>query len=483
MVDRGDHIATSYNSEFNSGDVDLFTILLIIWRRKFIVLFTLVLGVVAAFLLISSVQPRYTAEGSILIHLDADYLSPDQLLKQKKTSIFDIGPILTEIEFLKSRKMAARVVDKLNLINDPHFRLRQNKNEMSLKQASDNLFRSLTVEGKDFQTLPPEAIDPEVSAAVTHLVDSLNVFSIPGSLAVKISFTSTDSKKSAQIVNTYIDEYIDLKQSEKIKEQERITYWLDNRLKTLRKNLLDVETEIEQFKIQNKLNPDKQEAVTIRQIVSLNDQYSQAKEDYNKLQSQMDQLSKAGNESLLSTINSTTLNTSFIRQLQSQKIELETRSNDLANRYGPKHPAMIKVQTELNEVNSAIDSEYQKMKNIVRNELNASKKRVQEIEKSINGEIIAENQDGEALAQLNDLEREAEASRLVLKTFMEAYKRSLGKTDLLESNIDVISYATRPIESSYPNKTLLLSLSVFVSLLLGVFLAFIAERIRLMSHT
>lgn len=483
MTERNSHTENAQNAEFNSGYVDLFTILVIIWRRKFIILATLILGVVAAFLLISSVQPRYTAEGGILIKLDANSLSPDQLLKQAKASIFDVGPILTEIELIKSRKMAAEVVDKLNLTQDPNFKPRENQNQILVQRAPDNLFRSLAVEEKDLQTLPPEAIDPQVSAAVTHLVDSLRVFSVPGSLAVNIVYTSPNPEKSARIVNTYIDEYINLKQSEKRKSQDRITLWLDNRLITLRKNLLDIETEIEKFKIKNKLNPDKQEAVTIRQIVSLNDQYTQAKEKYNELQAQMDQLSKPGNESLLSAINSQEINTSLLRQLQSQKIELETRRNDLSNRYGPKHPAMIKVQTELNEVSAAIEAEYQKIKNVVRNELNIAKKRVQNIEKSIDGEIIEENQDGEALAQLNDLEREAEASRLVLKTFMEAYKRSLDRSELLESNVDVISYAAIPLDPSYPNKILLLSLSIFVSLLLGVFLAFITERVSLMRYS
>ena len=83
MNDQNKMIA-SQNTGFDPGAADLFTILMIMWRQKFVVLVTLILGVMAALFLISSVQPRYTAEGSILINIDADYFSPEQLLKQKK---------------------------------------------------------------------------------------------------------------------------------------------------------------------------------------------------------------------------------------------------------------------------------------------------------------------------------------------------------------------------------------------------------------
>jgi len=76
------------------------------------------------------------------------------------------------------------------------------------------------------------------------------------------------------------------------------------------------------------------------------------------------------------------------------------------------------------------------------------------------------------------MEREAEASRMVLKTFLENYNRSLGKSELQDSDVEIISHANIPFDPSYPNKILVFALSIVCSLMMGLFMAIILEKGR-----
>ena len=480
MSEESRHSYQNHSSQdlFSEG-VDIFTLFIILWRRKFIILAALLLGVMGALFLIASTPPRYTAHSHILVNSELSSLSPEQILLSKKASVLDIGSILTEIEVLKSRRLAGRVVKRLNLVDDTDFQNKPKKQPafFSSKTGSSYGFRDFSVDGTALKTLPPEAVDPKVSETVTHFLESLKVSSVPGSLAVKVSFTSHNPQKAALITNIIVDEYIQLKLSQKRELQQRVTQWLDNRLKKLRKHLLKIETDIEEYKARYNIVPGSQDVISTRQILDLNGQYAQVREEYSKLQSQLDQLSQKDEGNILATINSKIVNTTLIRELESDKIRLETRVAELSNRYGPKHPEMIKARSELADTQNAIQVEFEKAKEILRTELNVSKKRIKEIERDLSSEKTEEIQDSEALVHLKGLEREAEASRLVLKTFLESYRRSLGKNELQDSDVDIISHASVPTQESYPNRMLIFALSIFVSLMMGMFFAIIAEKL------
>lgn len=487
MMTRVEQEEYQYVSEEYAEGTDIFSLLVVLWRRKFTLLFVLILGIVMAFVLVMSATPRYIARGHVLVQLDNQGFSIDQLLSSKRTSIFDVGSVLTELEVLKSRKLAGRVVKKLNLVNDANLQTLQTEPNVPFDPFSDQSnarFKNVIVDGTALKTLPPEAIDPKVSAIVTAFLENLKVVSVPGSRAVKVNYTSYSPEKAALIVNTLIDEYRSLKLSEKLETQKRVSEWLDGRLVALQQNLLDLETKIQNHKTEHNLFPEKQDVITTRQITNLNEQYVETKEKTDQLRSQINQLSGVDSVNTLIAMNLSEVNTALIRRLQSDKIVLNTRIADLSNRYGAKHPTMIKAQTELKDVQSVINREFKKAKSVLKNELQIVQSRLDEIEKSIGqgGEQFEETQDPKALAYLNSLEREAEASRLVLKTFLESYNKSIGKAQLEESGVEIISHASVPTIAAYPNKMLIFALSIFTSLIMGIFLVIILEKVALMER-
>jgi len=468
-----DMTKTHQNSEIPlsyDDSVDIYSLLVMVWRQKIVIIIMMILGVIGAYILLSITPPRYTAKANILVAFDENSLSPEYILSIKKpSSFFDIGSVLTELEILKSRKLASRVVGRLNLVSD--FKDKE--------QTTAHGFRQVSVDGTYLKTLPPEAIDPDVSKAVTYFLKNLKVVSIPGTLAVKISYTSPIPQKAAMVVNTLIDEYVRHKIEQKTNKQERIADWLDMRLTKLRSNLYKIETKIENYKKEYDLVPDRTNEVAMaREKTNLGAQYSTTKEQLNTLQSQLKLLSNDSLEDVLGAMNSKFLNTASVRQLQSDKFKQESKLRDLSKKYGPKHPSIISKTAELKDIDINIQNEFKKSKAILRSEIKTTQNLLKELEEGLETKQKMEQPEGGVLVQLQSMEREAEASRMVLKTFLENYNRSLGKSELQDSDVEIISHANIPFDPSYPNKILVFALSIVCSLMMGLFMAIILEKGR-----
>jgi capsular exopolysaccharide synthesis family protein len=86
---------------------------------------------------------------------------------------------------------------------------------------------------------------------------------------------------------------------------------------------------------------------------------------------------------------------------------------------------------------------------------------------------------GQFQVQLDALEREAAANRTLLENFMGREKEIGSQGSFQEADAQVISPAEIPIVPSYPKKTILIGISLFGSLFLGILIAF---GLELMDH-
>jgi len=460
-------------------DVDIRGLLLMIWRRKMSVLAVVLVGLSISIFLVSVVSERYTARSLILIKSDSQQLniSEDSLLA--KASVFDVSFILTELEVLKSRNLAANVVRKLDLMKDPEFSGSRDKDVavVGFDNKKRSNFRNLSVDGTELKTLSPEALDKNVADAVTRFLDALRVNAIPGSKAVQVSFISSNPYKASKIVNTLVEEYIAHKLSQKYEAQRRLTDWLDDRLKKLRRHVFEAETEIEEHKNLNNLAQGKRHEISAEQLSQLNQRLVQAQTQYAEVKAKLKQSSGKHENDASVDVKSNTVDAAVIKSLTIEVGRLQSGISELSSRYGPKHPVMIKKHSELEEVRRSLALEQQKSKQTLKRELSIAQARVDEIRKNMDEVKMQSHEDSGALIKLRELEREAESSRLVLRTFLETYKRTAGKEALQDADIEVISYAAVPYEPSYPNKKLILSLGAFVSLFFGLALAVFVEKL------
>jgi len=453
MTDRY-YNQSAYNAHHNApADIDISGLLAMIWQKKLLLLLVFACGFVLTLWASTLIKTKFTAHSIVLVRSERASSQIEELVSLVKSSSFNTASILTEIEVFKSRTLAERVVKRLDL-------------------ATDNEFTSGSMS---------QAKEAKIESSVSKFLDHLSVASVPGSLAVRVSFTSKSPQKAAFITNAIVDEYFTQRLEAQDATQSRLAEWLNKRLVELRQQVMSVERKVEKFRVDNNLVATEENVVVVNNIEALNRELIDAQAKYLDAKIKLEQSQRAsGRIDNLSAMQKFT-NAGLVKDLELQKVKLSAELSELSNRYGDKHPTMVNKQDELRELERKIDQEFNKATRVLRNDLNIAKARVSELEKEITEaekDITQQvTHNGDALVVLRELERESEASQMVLKTFLETYKKTLGRNDLQDPGAKILSHASIPQEPSSPKKALIISLGTFLSLLMGFMAALIVGKL------
>ncbi len=470
-----------------------------IWRRRVLMLGVVLIGVLVAMAFTSMIPPRYTARSLLLIDEgQAQNISRNFQEIFSQGVQFDSSIILSEVEIIRSRMIGRRVVERLGLMSDPEFNPRFSNTNIQRHSSSGSAFKTLSIYGQELHQLPFEMVEQEVDAVVDRFLENLNVQPIMGSYAVEIEYSSLDPSKAALITNSLVDVYIDQRLEGKFLSSKKVTAWLDKRLGALRAKAMEAEQKIQDYKIEHGLMGASIAIPAVVSDVSLagEDEISGLRARLVEAQVKEDQV-----RAVLEQASSTLLD-----NLKLQEATLEQKFAQLSNRYGAKHPQMIKLQAERAKLETMIKDEGAKVKAAAEERLHTAHGRVKALEnilaqktgqhlKIAEASEASEASEDEARSEvgssssdidsglmigLRALERDAQSAQMAFDRFLRTY-RSLDERDdlagqLQEAGARVISYASVPQSQSYPDKEFLLGLSIIASLLLGVMIAVFLEK-------
>ena len=94
----------------------------ILWRRRAVVLTTIIASLLIAIAYLIAATPKYAATVSLLIQNKEDTFQQLAMIEEAITGAATPGEdVVTELEVMRSRRLAAKVVDDMDLINDPEF--------------------------------------------------------------------------------------------------------------------------------------------------------------------------------------------------------------------------------------------------------------------------------------------------------------------------------------------------------------------------
>lgn len=489
MTETDKKISKKLSAHENGGDsrtpdleIDLRNFLLVLWRRKLLILFMMLVCVGAVFYYVNSVQPRYTAKALVIIENRSD---PGPELRALISNMrIDTTLILGEAEVLKSRMLARKVIERLDLMNDPEFnpRLRVQKNNpitdiFNNKENSQKNFKTLSVYGQEMTNIPPEVSDADVGVVVDRFLKHIYARPIPGSFVLQVEFTSDNPQKAALIANAIVDTYIDQRLEQKFQAAQKLSQWLDNRLESLRTQVRDSEGAVEQFRTDNNLVSGARTEVTAQQLSELNSQLVLAKTKRAEAQARLRQIKDWIKNPDAIEITEEAQNSRIVQNLKIKEADAQNNISELSARYGEKHPSMIDARQELVDIHSQMKQEMTVVARGLEADLSVAQARVQALESSLDdveGVRLTENQ---ANIKLRELSRESESNQIIYDTFLKTYKRADQREKLQEAEARVISYATVPRFASYPNKPLFLSLAVAASFFLGIALALLLEKL------
>ena len=447
-------------------------------RKRLGLIVSVTLGLTALVMVVVLQQtPLYTASAQVL--LDRQKMQVTDMEAVISGLPADSATVDSEVEILKSRALAERVVERLNLMQDPEFNgaLR----EPSFLRWVDPRF--LLRELLALVSADPAPVSEEMRAraerdgVVSSLLGSLNVTRQRLTYVINLSVTSEQPAKAARIANAYADTYILDQLEAKFDATRQANEWLSRRLGELRQQVQDSERAVEIFRSEQGLESSSGVTVSEQQMSELNAQLILARTGLAEARAKYDrarQIRTSGGsiESMADVVQSGT-----ISQLRQKQAELARELANLSSRYGPRHPEVVNAEAQRRDIESQIGSEITRIIGSLQNNVSVAETRVASLEQSLR-EIRGETgESGQAMVQLRELEREAAANRAVYESFLNRFKETSQQQDLQVPDSRIISPATSPASPSHPRKARSLALALVLSAMLGVGLAFLLEHL------
>lgn len=465
--------AAPYADDAAEPALDLRALLRVVLARGYTILGTIAVAMVLVTLALLQMTPIYSASTLIMVgQRENKVLDSEALLAGLPT---DTATIENQIQILRSWSLAERVVVKQNLAVDPEFGAKGGGSWLSYVNPLNWFGSSERQKIGVGPSQKPAKIDP---AILRKFAAKVTVAAQGRSSVIKVTFDSPDREKAALLANALADQYIVDQLETKFEAAKRTTDWLNERLGELAEKVRASESAVEQYKAENDLADGKGgSSLANEQLSELNGQIVLARSNLAEQEAkykQVNSLYKSGGgvDSIASVINSPLIST-----LRGQQAELMRKEAELATKYGDRHPQMIALRDEKKNLDAKIEEEVKRIIRNLGNEVSVAKARLSSLDESL-GEIQGTaSVQGKASIKLRELEREAQANRTLYETFQARFKATEDKEQIQTPDARIIQAAAVPLDASFPNKPLIMGVTLFGAGIMGMLIALMLERL------
>lgn len=444
-------------------------------RRLKLFVAILLLAVTAAILVTARSTPLFTATANVTINTRQSTVVDSQAVLSGLTA--DSSIVDTEVEILKSRHLTERVVDGLNLANDPEFNAdlaTPGPVQLALGGIAA-IFGARPDEGGGDRD--PVAMQRTKEAVIEAVRDRLTIRRVGLTYVMNVSFASEDPAKAARIANAYVERYLLEQLETKFDATRQANEWLNVRLGELRGEVQAAEAAVAQYQSTNNLLSASGTTLTEQEISTYNQQLAtvraQQAEAEARLRTARSQLARGSTGDDVGEA----LGSQVVQQLRQQRAEVSRRVADLTQRYGPRHPDMLRAQRELADIDGQIQAEIGRLVSNLEAQAQVARERTASMAGSLGtarGTLAANNA---ASVRLNELQRNAESVRTLYQSFLTRFQETSSQEGLEQSDARIVSRAAIPNTPSSPNIPLNLALGLILGLGLGLAAVVLAEML------
>jgi polysaccharide biosynthesis transport protein len=418
--------------------------------------------------------PQYTATTDILIDSQKDQNSLSQSIAELT---FDTGAIDSQVEVLKSEKIALSVIAAMNLTRDPEFMGSQGT---IVGRALGFVRTALDFSGwfmSRERSLGEEETDLR-RAAIARLKINLDVRRVARTYVLAVDYTSPDRDKAALIANAFADAYLTDQLDAKFEATRRAASWLQTRIAELKQQSLDSDLAIQKFKADNGIvvtGGDRPGLISDQQLSQLNEQMVLARADTAKAEARYEQIQELLKSGRVGASVPDSLANPVITDLREKFLNASKMEAQLESKLGSGHLQVVNLKREMDEFQRLIYEELQRIAESYRSDAEVAREKEQSLSVAMSGLVGASAETNQTLVQLRELEREAETYRNLYQTFMQRYQEALQQQSFPVSEARVITAATPPAWASYPKRGAILGLCLVFGAMIGVGLAALRE--------
>ncbi|HIG10153.1 MAG TPA: capsular biosynthesis protein, partial [Planctomycetes bacterium] len=435
-MEHPDHLSP-YESPHEPDDVeiDVAEIFRALRRRRWALAGCVLLITSVVLLVTFQLTPRYTASAEVLIDPhDRNVADLDSVLSGLSP---DASTIESQIQLIRSRSLALRVIEALHLERDPEF-------NAALREpgALAGFLSGLKAlaPGEAEEPSEEERLALEQTRLVEEFSKALAVSRVGrASYVISIAFTSERGAKASRVANTLADLYVVEQLEAKFEATERATDWLNERLGALRAELEKSEHLVAAYRAKHGLVSSGGLTIDEQQLSQVNAQLILARAHLAEKQARFRHVNEllasgAGVDSVAEVLAS-----EVVGNLRQKQAELAREQAELESRYGERHPRMINIRAQRKDLEQGVAGELDRIVANLENEVRVARSRSQSLEQSL-AEERAQRSEGEtARVRLRELSRQAEANRVLYASFLGRFKETREQQGIQEADARIIS--------------------------------------------
>jgi succinoglycan biosynthesis transport protein ExoP len=345
----------------------------------------------------------------------------------------------TQIQIVRSRPVVQRVIDSMELLN----------RKPELGRAGD----------------PAE-----------EFLRSVSVEPVRNTRLVEIQVEDSDPKLAAEMANALASAYVHQNLELKFGAARDALTWLTAQVQDLKAKVNESELTLQRYREQSGLVAvEEKQSLTTRKLAEFNSNYIDAKAKRLEIETRLAEIRRASQQPELLESSPVVINNPLVQRLKGQLVELEVQRSKLLKTFREKHPEVVKVQSQIDEISQKIREEVGRLGLSMESEYNALKARENAMLQAVN----QYRDEAQGLAkkeiQYGILKREADSNQQLYDVLLKRFKETGLSQGLDSSNVRIVEQAVAPIRPVRPRKLLNLVVGVVLGLATGLTLAFFAE--------
>jgi uncharacterized protein involved in exopolysaccharide biosynthesis len=439
-------------------------LLRILMRRKW-----LVAAVAATVLAIGLIQtftatPIYRASAIVQIDPAGPQVLPYESISEAQVTPRSAEAYLwTQARKLRTRALARRVIDRLELRDDPVFSQDVSGGFFldAVKWARGTV-KSLFSGG---ETLESDNAD------LDRFVENVSTALLRDTRLIEVSYSAPGRKLSADVANAVVEEFIQSHFDSSREVSAQATEFLEGQLKDLKAKIEDSEKALIDYARANDIvNVGDRETVNLEKLEDLTDEMTRVENELHEKTALWESLRSATPENFPPQLR-TLLIDDLSRRLSHQDEHLAS----LRASHGPNWPEVISTEREVAEIEEQLVAEKRRAIQAARADYQVAVERYRKLTRSVGQQREVVDRLNDDSIELNILKREVETNRAIYDGLLQRLKETGVSASLQSSSIRLVERADPPRGVTAPKKSRDLVLSLMLGLFLGVVAAFVTE--------
>jgi succinoglycan biosynthesis transport protein ExoP len=456
----------SADSHETEESAELLRYLHVLKAHWYLVLLAAFLGIFAGVFFSLKQTPVYRARTTLEVQ------SPNQTsITTTRSDFVRQEDVQTHIKLLQSSTLRARVVRKLRpgKVGEEASPPQGEEAEKSESTPDTTEIKPppLPPQITPWQTIlaflrPSRPVPPE-QRAFGMAVGTLRATAAREGRIIEITSDSTNPYVAARAANTLAAQYMEQKLEERWNTFQRTGEWLGRAHEELRAKLEKSEERLQEYARSSGLlftAPDR--SVAEEKLSQLQAELSRAQAERMAREAHYKSTMAKSQESLSEVLDSGPLG-----QYQVQLADLRRQMADLSSSLTPAHPKVVKLQAQINELQSTLARERSNVVGRIRNEYDSAVARERLLANSYASQTGLVSHQAEKAIQYNMLKREVDTNRQLYQATLQKGKEASVDSALQASSLRVIDPAVRPLFPFKPNHLQNLAIGLLAGAFLG----------------